>query len=313
MAALAVPVIEAGGFEADDVIATLATEAAERQNEVVIVTGDRDSFQLITDPYVRVLYNKRGVSDYSLYDEAGILERTGVPPRSTCCSPRSRRPVRQPAGRARGGGEDRRQAAQQVRRPRRGLRAPRRADTQAPGEPGGERGTGPVNARIIPLVRDVPLDVDVDHLTLGGWDRATAEATFERYEMKTVWQRMEELLDAGALGEPAAGARAGSPRRPIAWRSARPGQRPARRQPPHPPSSYATSRCRRPRRRSRSNWPSSVPAGSRWRPVGTACPGAATWSRSSSWRRRATRRDSACSYQETGSAPPRSPRSSTTS
>ncbi len=32
------------------------------------------------DPYVRVLYNKRGVSDYALYDEAGIFERSGVPP-----------------------------------------------------------------------------------------------------------------------------------------------------------------------------------------------------------------------------------------
>ena len=80
MASLAIPVIEAPGFEADDVIATLATEAAERQCEVVIVTGDRDSFQLVSDPYVRVLYNKRGVSDYALYDEAGIFERCGVPP-----------------------------------------------------------------------------------------------------------------------------------------------------------------------------------------------------------------------------------------
>ena len=47
---------------------------------VVVVTGDRDSFQLVEDPYVRVLYNRRGVSDYSLYDEAGIVERTGVTP-----------------------------------------------------------------------------------------------------------------------------------------------------------------------------------------------------------------------------------------
>ena len=80
MAALAIPVIESSGFEADDVIATLATEAAERGCEVVIVTGDRDSFQLVRDPYIRVLYNKRGVSDYTLYDEAGIGERCGVPP-----------------------------------------------------------------------------------------------------------------------------------------------------------------------------------------------------------------------------------------
>ena len=78
MDSLAIPVIEAPGFEADDVIATLATQAAGRECEVVIVTGDRDSFQLVQDPYIRVLYNKRGVSDYALYDEAGIAERTGV-------------------------------------------------------------------------------------------------------------------------------------------------------------------------------------------------------------------------------------------
>ena len=61
-------------------LATLATEARDRQCDVVVVTGDRDSFQLIEDPHVRVLYNRRGVSDYSLYDETGIVERTGVPP-----------------------------------------------------------------------------------------------------------------------------------------------------------------------------------------------------------------------------------------
>ena len=80
MEALAIPVVEAPGFEADDVLATLATEARDRDCDVVVVTGDRDSFQLIEDPHIRVLYNRRGVSDYSLYDEAGIVERTGVPP-----------------------------------------------------------------------------------------------------------------------------------------------------------------------------------------------------------------------------------------
>jgi DNA polymerase-1 len=47
---------------------------------VIIVTGDRDSYQLVRDPDVKVLYNKRGVSDYAFYDEAGIEERTGVAP-----------------------------------------------------------------------------------------------------------------------------------------------------------------------------------------------------------------------------------------
>jgi DNA polymerase-1 len=77
---LAVPIVEVPGIEADDVIATLARRAEADGMDVVIVTGDRDSYQLVRDPHVKVLYNKRGVSDYALYDEAGILERTGVTP-----------------------------------------------------------------------------------------------------------------------------------------------------------------------------------------------------------------------------------------
>ena len=78
--ALGLPTIEQAGFEADDLIATLATRARDAETDVMIVTGDRDSYQLVEDPYIRVLYNKRGVADYALYDEAGIKERTGVTP-----------------------------------------------------------------------------------------------------------------------------------------------------------------------------------------------------------------------------------------
>jgi DNA polymerase I len=77
---LGIPIVEVPGFEADDVIATLATQARDRGDDVIVVTGDRDTYQLVEDPHVKVLYNKRGVSDYALYDEAGIAERTGVPP-----------------------------------------------------------------------------------------------------------------------------------------------------------------------------------------------------------------------------------------
>lgn len=80
LAALGITTIECVGFEADDVIATVADRAVAGGYRVVIVTGDRDSYQLVRDPGVRVLYNKRGVTDYALYDEAGILEKTGVRP-----------------------------------------------------------------------------------------------------------------------------------------------------------------------------------------------------------------------------------------
>ena len=78
--ALRLPQVELAGFEADDILATLAVQAEAEGFDVLIVTGDRDSYQLVKDPHIKVVYNKRGVSDYALYDEAGILERTGVAP-----------------------------------------------------------------------------------------------------------------------------------------------------------------------------------------------------------------------------------------
>jgi len=77
---LGITMVEKPGFEADDILATLACRAADAGHDVIIVTGDRDVYQLVADPHIKVLYNRRGVSDYALYDEAGILERTGVPP-----------------------------------------------------------------------------------------------------------------------------------------------------------------------------------------------------------------------------------------
>ncbi len=77
---LRIAAVDHAGVEADDVIATLANQARDRGDDVIVVTGDRDAYQLVEDPHIRVLYNKRGVSDYALYDEAGIEERTGVRP-----------------------------------------------------------------------------------------------------------------------------------------------------------------------------------------------------------------------------------------
>ena len=203
MAALAIPVIEAPGFEADDVIATLATEAADRKHEVVVVTGDRDSFQLVQDPYIRVLYNKRGVSDYVLYDEAGIEARCGVPPSQYVLLASLRGDPSDNLPGVPGVGE--KTAAKLLNKygDLDGIFS--HLDEQTPKlreNLTAHEDLARSNARIIPLVRDVPLGVDEADLELGGWSRAHAAATFDRYEMKTVWHRLEELLDAGALGRP---------------------------------------------------------------------------------------------------------------
>lgn len=67
------------GFEADDVIATLATQAEAAGFDVLIVTGDRDSFQLITD-HVTVLYPTKGVSELTRFTPEKVEEKYGLTP-----------------------------------------------------------------------------------------------------------------------------------------------------------------------------------------------------------------------------------------
>ena len=74
--ALRIPILQAEGFEADDVIGTMAREAAEAGHEVFIVSGDKDMMQLVTDQ-VKILNPQK---DNLILDPAGVLEVLGVPP-----------------------------------------------------------------------------------------------------------------------------------------------------------------------------------------------------------------------------------------
>ncbi|WP_280674802.1 DNA polymerase I [Kitasatospora sp. MAA19] len=78
--AMSIPRITAEGFEADDIIATLATAAEAAGYDVDIVTGDRDSLQLVTD-HVTVLYPTKGVSELTRYTPEKVAEKYGVTPR----------------------------------------------------------------------------------------------------------------------------------------------------------------------------------------------------------------------------------------
>jgi DNA polymerase-1 len=77
--ALRIPRLSKAGFEADDLIATLATQAGEQGMEALIVTGDRDAYQLVNDD-VTVLYPRKGVSDLVRTTPAVVQEKYGVPP-----------------------------------------------------------------------------------------------------------------------------------------------------------------------------------------------------------------------------------------
>jgi DNA polymerase-1 len=74
-----VPVVHQEGHEADDAIGTLAIRASEKGIEAVIITADRDFFQLVR-PGIRVMFNRKGISDIVDYDVEAVTERFGLPP-----------------------------------------------------------------------------------------------------------------------------------------------------------------------------------------------------------------------------------------
>jgi DNA polymerase I len=79
LAALRIPTLSVDGFEADDVIATLTTQAAAHGIEVLICTGDRDALQLVTSR-VTVLYPRKGVSDLTRFTPEEVEAKYGLTP-----------------------------------------------------------------------------------------------------------------------------------------------------------------------------------------------------------------------------------------
>ncbi len=77
--ALGIPRISLAGYEADDLIATLATQASARDMGVLIVTGDRDALQLVSGD-VTVLMTRRGISDMTRFTPEAVQEKYGLTP-----------------------------------------------------------------------------------------------------------------------------------------------------------------------------------------------------------------------------------------
>jgi len=77
--ALHITQLKEEGYEADDIIASLTKQATTDGWDVLIVTGDRDAFQLVGD-HVKVLYTRRGISDTVLADEDWVTDKYGISP-----------------------------------------------------------------------------------------------------------------------------------------------------------------------------------------------------------------------------------------
>lgn len=74
-----IPILDAAGFEADDIIGTLATKL-KKDYDIIIASGDMDTLQLVDDKRVRVFTMKKSITDTVVYDEEGVKERYGFAP-----------------------------------------------------------------------------------------------------------------------------------------------------------------------------------------------------------------------------------------
>jgi len=199
LGALGIVMVEKPGYEADDILATLATRARDAGRNVVVVSGDRDTFQLVEDPYIKVMYTRRGLSDTVVYDEAGIVERHGVPPKSYPALAALRGDTSDNLPGVPGVGE--KTAAKLVSTygdldgifNHVGEQTPKLRQSLSEHEDQVRR-----NAEVIPLVRDVELDLSLDDLTLGKWDPAEVKRVFGELELRSAWQRVAPLLGSDA-------------------------------------------------------------------------------------------------------------------
>ncbi|KJL46374.1 DNA polymerase I [Microbacterium hydrocarbonoxydans] len=80
LAAMSVPVLTKEGIEADDILATLATQGAQQGYDVLVVSGDRDTIQLVTDDVTLLYPSVQGVSQLKRYDPVTVQDRYGVRP-----------------------------------------------------------------------------------------------------------------------------------------------------------------------------------------------------------------------------------------
>ena len=191
---LGITVLDKAGFEGDDLIATVVERACAIDAEVVVVTGDRDAYQLVRDPNVKVLYNKRGVTDYALYDEAGIYEKTGVTPRQYPEYAAMRGDTSDNLEGIQGVGE---KTAAKLMAKYGSLRAILdAADDQTPKlaaalKEGRERALR--NLELMTLRRDVPIDLDLSSLKPQP-DLTKTRSLFNSLEFKALTQRALEVF-----------------------------------------------------------------------------------------------------------------------
>ncbi len=181
------------GFEADDVIATLAERAKDAGWEVLVVTGDRDAFQLI-EPGIQVMYTRRGITDTVMADAAYLKERYDVTPAQYVEYAALRGDTSDNLPGVPGVGE---KTAAKLLNEHGSLEgiyehleefSPKLRENLA-----ASREQVFLNRDLMALVRTVEVEAEVESLALTGWDPAEVRTVFDELEFHSLWARLAEL------------------------------------------------------------------------------------------------------------------------
>jgi DNA polymerase-1 len=192
------------GYEADDVIATLARRAREHGTEVMVVTGDRDTFQLVEDG-VRVMATGRGITDTKIYDRQAVVDRYGIPPESIPDFYGLKGDTSDCIPGVPGIGD---KTAAQLLQQFGDLETILASVDQISGAKRKENLTdhaedARISKRLATSIRDVPVEqIDFDRLLAREPDRARLREVFREFELRDPLRRLEEALGEGDAAAP---------------------------------------------------------------------------------------------------------------
>ena len=194
LTALAIPFFAVENYEADDIIATLATQAEAQGYRVLVTTGDRDAFQLVSDN-VTVLYPTRGVSELGRIDPDAVMTRYGLTPAQYPDFAALRGDPSDNLPSIPGVGE--KTAAKWVRE-----FGSLEALTDRVDEVKGKAGDALrahlahvlLNRQLTELIRDVALEAAPDDLVARPWDREAVHRLFDELEFRVLRERLFATL-----------------------------------------------------------------------------------------------------------------------
>ncbi|HET7929203.1 MAG TPA: 5'-3' exonuclease H3TH domain-containing protein, partial [Actinomycetota bacterium] len=190
---LRIPVIGIEGHEADDAIATLALRALEQGIEVVVVTADRDFFQLVR-PGLTVMFNVKGISDIRRYDVAAVTERFGLPPEKYLDYVALKGDASDNIPGVPGVGEKTASklvqdfgSVEELLTRTDELKGKLKESILAAGE------QLALNKELAELNTDVDVDLEPDDAVMGEWDLEAVRRLFTSLEFRTLFERLEEV------------------------------------------------------------------------------------------------------------------------